>query len=302
MALMKKKKIKLISIKLKPTKIENIESIVSNLIRWLTRKSIQVQFLINEQKRLEKECSKKILKMTSFVNEKDFYEGPDLLISLGGDGTLIGASHLTNKLIPIFGINLGRLGFITEFNRTNFFNDLESVINGKFQTRKIYLFNVKVIDKKKKVLHNGNFLNDVVINKNDIARMFKLKIECNDEDIYNLSGDGLIVASPLGSTAYSLAAGGPIINPDVKAMILTPICPHSLTYRPLAIPDTSKLKVGLLDRYETVTVTLDGQHAFQFSYGQQVSITKSKSKYITIIKNEERNYFQVLKEKFFHGR
>lgn len=299
---MKQKKIKSISIKLKPTKIENFESIISNLIRWLNRKQISMSFLIDEKERLEKNCGKSLIKNVEFLNEKDFFNKNDMLISLGGDGTLIGASHLISKHMPIFGINLGRLGFITEFHKSNFYDDLQNTIDGKYKTRKVNLFNLQITDKSNKKIVNNFFINDFVISKNDIARMFNLYVECNEEHIYNLSGDGLIVSSPLGSTAYSLAAGGPIIDPDVKAMILTPICPHSLTYRPLAISDNSKLKISLSDLNEKVTVTLDGQSIIQFEYGQKIYITKSKTKYINIIKNANREYFQVLKEKFFHGR
>lgn len=297
-----KKKIKNVSIKLKPTKIDNFDSVVTNLVRWLSRKGAKLKFLSTEEKRIEKSCSKSIVKLIEFVEEKEFYNSSDLLISLGGDGTLIGASHLIKKDTPIFGINLGRLGFITEFQKSNFYDDLQKVLDGKFQTRKTNLFNVKVMDRKNKVLLNDHFINDFVLSKNDIARIFKLGIESNGEHVYNLSGDGVIVSSPLGSTAYSLAAGGPIIEPNVKAMILTPICPHSLTYRPLAISDNSKLKINLIDRNEQVTITLDGQSAYHLKYGESVTITKSKSKYINIIENPERDYFQVLKEKFFHGR
>lgn len=299
---MKKKKIKSVSIKLKPTKIENFDSIISNLIRWLNRKQVTMSFLEDEKDRIEKNIGKALTKNVEFIKEKDFFTKNDMLISLGGDGTLIGASHLISKNMPIFGINLGRLGFITEFHKSNFYDDLQNTIEGRYDTRKVNLFNLQINDKTNKKIINDFFINDFVISKNDIARMFNLNVECNEEHIYNLSGDGLIVSSPLGSTAYSLAAGGPIIEPDVKAMILTPICPHSLTYRPLAISDSSKLKVSLSEINEKVTVTLDGQSIYQFEYGQKIFITKSKTKYINIIKNTNREYFQVLKEKFFHGR
>lgn len=298
---MKNKKIKTVSIKLKPTKIESFESIVSNLVRWLKRKNINILMLTDEIKRIQKNCSQNILKSINFVEAKEFYNQADLFISFGGDGTFIGASRSINKKIPIFGINLGRLGFITEFSKNEFFDNLEDVLKGKFSTEKIFLFNAKII-RKGKVIHSEFFLNDCVINKNDIARMFHLNVECNGDHIYNLSGDGLIISSTKGSTAYSLAAGGPIVNPNVKAMLLTPICPHSLTYRPLVLEDKSKVSVKLTQRGEEVSITLDGQIGLPLSFGDEVIITKSSSKSISYIKNKERTYFQVLKEKFFHGR
>ena len=129
-----------------------------------------------------------------------------------------------------------------------------------------------------------------------------LSVSSENEHIYDLSGDGLIVSSTYGSTAYSLAAGGPIVHPEVRAMILTPICAHSLTHRPLVIPDSHTLQVKLIEKIDTVNITLDGQICVPIKHNSQVKITKESRRSVSIIKNNERTYFHTLKEKFVHGR
>jgi NAD+ kinase len=220
---------------------------------------------------------------------------------MGGDGTLIGVCRNAKKNSPpIFGINMGHLGFITEFSKQEFFEELEDVIKGNFKLTTLSLHKVEVF-KKEKSIFSGYFLNDIVINNNQISRMLTLSIQSDDEHIYNLSGDGLIISSPIGSTAYSLAAGGPIIHPDVNAITLTPICAHSLTHRPLVVSDSSTIEVKAIKSDDTLKITLDGQQAFVVSSGESIVITKSKTKNVKLIKNHNRTYFRTLKEKFTHG-
>jgi NAD+ kinase len=298
---MKKRKIKTVGIKLKPTQIDSFDAIISNLVKWLHRRKVVIHFFDFEEARIQKKCGSSLQKLITFSNEKEFYSSSDLVLSLGGDGTLIGASHLVSKSTPIFGINLGRLGFITEYTKTNFYDALEQTLKGYYTTEKRNLFNAKIY-LKDKIIGNYFFLNDLVINKNDIARMFSVNVECDGENIYNISGDGLIVSTPIGSTAYSLAAGGPIVHPQVKAVVLTPICPHTLTNRPLVINDSSKIAIFLLEKDNTVSLTLDGQNVVDFNSSHRLVITKSRTKQIKLIKNPDKSYFQILKEKFFHGR
>ena len=132
--------------------------------------------------------------------------------------------------------------------------------------------------------------------------MFSVTIDTDEETIYNLDGDGLIVSSPIGSTAYSLAAGGPIVHPDVKGVILTPICPHALTHRPLLLPDNLAILVKITKNEEDLSLTLDGQQNFTILKNQKVKIIKSSRKHVNLIVNPRRLYFNTLKEKFKHGR
>ena len=162
------------------------------------------------------------------------------------------------------------------------------------------LYQVEVFRKDKSTF-KGTFMNDVVVNNNQISRMLTLSVESMGEHIYNLSGDGLIISSPIGSTAYSLAAGGPIIHPNVNAMTLTPICAHSLTHRPLVIPDNTSVTIKASRPEETIKLTLDGQQSFVVNSQDTIKVSKRKGIQVRLIKNPGRAYFRTLKEKFTHG-
>lgn len=292
--------IKTVSVILKPKATVDFEVILPNLISWLTRRKKNVQFLTRDRERLSK-ILKSEMKSITFIEELEIHDSSDLIITLGGDGTLIGISRNAKKSSPpIFGVNMGHLGFITEFSKLEFFDELESTLKGNFDIKSLSLHQVEVF-KKEKSIFKGYFLNDIVINNNQISRMLTLSVHSDGEHIYNLSGDGLIISSPIGSTAYSLAAGGPIIHPDVNAITLTPICAHSLTHRPLVIADSSAIEVKAQRPDDTLKITLDGQQTFVVSSGENVVITKAKNKNVKLVKNPNRTYFRTLKEKFTHG-
>lgn len=219
------------------------------------------------------------------------------MFSLGGDGTLIGVCRRINSKIPVLGINLGRLGFITEFNKNEYFDHLEDILNGKFETTVKPLCHVTV-ERKGEVHFEDYFFNDAVLAKNDIARMIYLRAELGKEHIYNIAGDGIIISTPMGSTAYSMAAGGPIVHPEVRGLILTPICPHSLIHRPFVIPDTAPITLKVLPPHHTVTLTLDGQVAINIDEQDVLTINDAKVKKILLIKNQDRSYFETIRDKF----
>lgn len=273
---------------------------MNNLIRWLSKRGKKIVFLETEKARFEKAVSAKLLKEIHFWTERKLFKETDLIISLGGDGTFLGVARNVHSSVPVMGVNLGRLGFITEFSKGDFYEKLSGILAGKFKTVRKHLYSIQ-LHQGGKELEREYFFNDVVFNKNEIARMFTLSVHAEDDHIYDLSGDGLIISSTMGSTAYSLAAGGPIVHPEVKALLLTPICPHSLTHRPLVIPDSHKVKVKLLDDIDSVTITVDGQIALRLNKKLDITIAKARN-YISIIKNDERTYFHTLKEKFVHGR
>lgn len=297
----KKTIIKDISIILKPSKYDDLPNLISNLVRWLSRREKNIIFSIAEKERFEKVIPSKILKQIEFKDDEHIYKKSDLVISLGGDGTLLGVCRKVSPNVPVFGVNLGRLGFITEFSKSNFYEKLNTILMGKFEIHKQQMFKV-IIKEKDKTLSKSFFINDVVFSKNDIARMLTLSVETDHEHVYNLSGDGLIVSSTVGSTAYSLAAGGAIVHPSVKAILLTPICPHSLTHRPIVITDHSTVRVQLIDNTESATITVDGQKAIEINKSNIVEITKESKRKISLILNDERSFFHTLKEKFVHGR
>ncbi len=292
--------LKNITIILKPKVTSEFESILPNLTSWLHRRKKTIRFLEKEKDRLNK-LFKGDLKNITFVEEKDLHNDTDLIITMGGDGTLIGVGRSVKKNSPpIFGVNMGHLGFITEFSKVEFFDQLEETIKGNYKLTTLALYQVEVFRKGKSTF-KGSFLNDLVINNNLISRMLTLSVESEGEHIYNLSGDGLIISSPIGSTAYSLAAGGPIINPKVNAITMTPICAHSLTHRPLVIPDNTSVSIKAAKPDEMIKLTLDGQQALVVTSQDTIKVTKKKNMNVRLIKNTDRTYFRTLKEKFTHG-
>lgn len=289
-----------ISIVLKPKVTAEFEGILPNLASWLLRRKKNINFLSREAERLNK-IFKGDLKNLNFIEEDELHTSSDLIITMGGDGTLIGVSRNVKKTSPpIFGVNMGHLGFITEFSKSEFFDELESTLKGNFEVTTLPLYQVEVF-KKDQSIFKGTFLNDVVVNNNQISRMLTLSVASEGEHIYNLSGDGLIISSPIGSTAYSLAAGGPIIHPRVNAITMTPICAHSLTHRPLVVPDNTSIEIKAAKPDESIKLTLDGQQALVVTSNDMIKVSKKKTTHVQLIKNPGRTYFRTLKEKFTHG-
>lgn len=299
---MKKKNLKRVSVVLKPKLTADFSSVVPNLCTWLIRRKITPELRESEEARVSKFFGKEVLSKIAFVSEKEFASDSDLIITLGGDGTFIGvARHSHRGTPPLYGVNMGRLGFITQFSKSEMIEGLEMFAAGILEEDKTPLYKVEVFSKQE-CLETSYFVNDVVLNKNDISRMMSLSVEVNDSHAYNISGDGLIVSSPIGSTAYSLAAGGPLIHPKLSGVVLTPICPHSLNHRPLVIPDSFSITIKASIQNENLMITLDGQQAIKFPMGGHLKVTKSKTRYTKIVCNPERDYFLTLKDKFTHGR
>ncbi len=287
---------------LRPKKTPELVDILPNLINWLHRRGVECYFFDYEQERIEQIVKKTNFKNVHFLDRKSSHSSCELFISLGGDGTLIGIGReCTKNSPPIFGINLGTLGFITEFTKLEFFDYLGPVIKGYYEVDKIPQFRAEIY-RKSKIRFKGFFLNDAVVNKNDISRLFSLSLFRGDNHIYDLSGDGLIVSSPLGSTAYSLAAGGPIIHPGVDSLAITPICPHSLTHRPLVVSGQTELRIKIKNQSDNALLTLDGQEVISISFDDLVVIKKEDRRILRLIKNPDKSYFETLKIKLTHGR
>ena len=297
----KKSAIKTIGITLKPTSTADYYHLIPNLCSWLIKRKITVVFKIDEKERVQKFYKSKEVPALEFFPDKKFHKDVDLMLSLGGDGTLIGVCRRINPKIPILGINLGRLGFITEYNKNEFYDALELILKGHYETHSKPLFNVTV-EKKGKTQFEEYFFNDAVCAKNDIARMLYVRAEAEDQHIYNLAGDGLIISTTMGSTAYSLAAGGPIVHPDVKALLVTPICAHSLSHRPFVIPENYRLTLKLMPPYQSATLTVDGQVAFNIDEHDSIVINRKKPKKVVLVKNPNRLYFHTISEKFIDNR
>jgi NAD+ kinase len=226
----------------------------------------------------------------------------EMIIVLGGDGTLLSAArHVADSHtdVPIFGVNLGTLGFMAEVSFHELYDNLEKAIAGKLATEDRIMLTASVLREGHRVAQY-RVLNDAVINKGALARMMELKVSVNEGHLTTFRADGLIVATPTGSTAYSLSAGGPIIYPTLHCFVLTPICPHTLSNRPIALPDNVIVTVCLMSRSEDVALTLDGQIGFPLIPNDVVEIKKSRFK-MKLIKHPTKSYYEILRTKLKWG-
>jgi NAD+ kinase len=225
----------------------------------------------------------------------------DIIIVLGGDGTLLSvARSIGEKQVPILGVNLGTLGFLTVTTLETLHSALDSVQKNEYVLDKRMLLTAYVY-RQEECIVECSVLNDVVIHKGPaLARIIDLDTYVDRQFVTSFKADGLIISTPTGSTAYCLSAGGPIVHPQIEAFIMTPICPHTLTNRPVVIPDTAMVEVVLKSENEDVMLTLDGQVGFELRYRDIVQVTKARYQ-IQLIQPSDRNYFEVLKTKLGWG-
>jgi NAD+ kinase len=235
------------------------------------------------------------------VDEEQFVSEADLIIALGGDGTFLRTARLfcgTGK--PLFGINRGRLGFLTEFSPEEYPRYLEKILRGDYSTTERLVLEASLY-RDGKIIAAINFLNDAVIHKGSFARPIRLDMEIDGNFLSSFTGDGLIISTPTGSTAYSLSAGGPIITPtEAEIFLLSPICPHSLAMRPMIIPASSLLRVRVNAEYRNLMLTIDGQEIYTINGNDEVAIRLS-NKNIKLITHPEKNYYAILREKLGWG-
>jgi NAD+ kinase len=224
-------------------------------------------------------------------------------VVLGGDGTLLSVADAIGAAgsgIPMLGVNFGSLGFLTEVTLPELYPSLDSALSGRAPVEDRMMLSSTTL---RRGLTTGEHiaLNDVVITKGARSRMIDLSISVGDEFVTRVKADGLIVATPTGSTAYNLAAGGPIIQPTLDAVLLTPIAPHTLTNRPIVIPASSAVRVQpLLEGRDEVFVTFDGQAGFQVEAGDDIRICRAE-RTLRLIRPSTRSYFEVLREKLKWG-
>jgi len=224
----------------------------------------------------------------------------DLMIVLGGDGTLLSVARLIeNRDVPILGVNLGGLGFLTEVTLDEVFLTLEKIFKSEYTPDSRLMIRSEVFRQGERVVSSYS-LNDTVISKGVLARMIRLEVSINSQFVTSLRGDGLILATPTGSTAYSLSAGGPIVNPMVEALVFTPICPHTLTNRPIVIPGSATVQVKMTSREDGAMVTFDGQVGFTLRPDDVIEIKAADHK-ITLVRAPEKNYYGILREKLKWG-
>ncbi len=224
----------------------------------------------------------------------------EAVVVFGGDGTMLSVARIVcEKDVPILGVNLGGLGFITEVHKTEIFDAMEEVLSGKGLLEERLMLTACVQRHGEKIAEY-TVLNDVVINKGALARIVEMETFIDRMYVTSFRADGLIVATPTGSTAYNLSAGGPILDPKMDCIILTPICPHTLTNRPIVLPAGVLVEITMKTHAEDVFLTLDGQVGFSLRQNDIVSVEKSPFRTRLLIRRE-RNPFQVLRTKLKWG-
>jgi len=268
-----------------------VQSVLKDLVPWLQSRRIEV-FLGQSS---AEQCAPGVC----FAPPEDLVKQVDMVSVFGGDGTLLYAARLIGASgIPIVGINLGSLGFLTEVKLDEMLDAFELVLSGDYQLEERVLLNVEVT-RDERVLAQFLALNDAVINKGALARMIELEVSVNSQAVLFTRADGLIISTPTGSTAYSLAAGGPILYPTLDAFIVAPICPHTLTNRPVVIPDKDVVTV-CLRRGADVMLTVDGQVGKSLQPQDYLRIRRAEST-LKLVLPFGNNFFQLLREKLRWG-
>jgi NAD+ kinase len=275
----------------KPIK-DIVSSVVPPLVEWL--RSHKIEVLIDQE-------TQACVGVVSHALARDALgEKIDILIVLGGDGTLLSAARaLGSHRVPILAVNLGGLGFLTSVTLDELYPLLEQVLAGKHRTSERMMLDAEIV-RRGQSAERQCALNDAVANKGALARMLDFDVSVNGDAVGRYRADGIIVATPTGSTAYSLAAGGPIVDPDLDAFIITPICPHMLTNRPLVIPGTAKVELDFAAADDPVSITLDGQIGFELKANDRVVITKSSNR-VALVRPPSKTYFEVLRSKLRWG-
>jgi NAD+ kinase len=224
----------------------------------------------------------------------------DVIVVVGGDGTLLSvAREMGASRTPLLGVNLGSLGFLTEVRIEELLPAMQSVVSGRYRVASRMRLRVEIL-RAGVVIARHDVLNDVVINKSALARILDIHVEVDRRFMTVFKADGLIVSTPTGSTAYSLSAGGPIVDPSLAAILLCPICPHTLTNRPVVAPDRSVVDVALDHNHGNVYVTIDGQVGSPFLPGDRIRIRKSRHP-VRLVELPQKDYFAVLRQKLKWG-
>jgi NAD+ kinase len=289
--------IKRIGIVLKPHQPEALKTICE-LVEWLAERGIK---LVGgpeiERDRIEHQTGCAVDQVEPDILGSEV----DLVLVLGGDGTMIATARLLgDNEVPVLGVNYGGLGYLAEFRIEELYSGLEAILSGNYRLDKRVMLAVE-LRRDDELLTRNRVLNDVVINKSALARIIEIEAYFNAHFVNSFRADGLIVSTPTGSTAYNLSAGGPVIFPSMNAVVITPICPFTLTNRPIVVPDDGLIELLLKTDQEEVALTLDGQVGFPLRVGDRVVIRKSGTTF-NLVQPSNRNYFDVLRDKLRWGR
>jgi NAD+ kinase len=273
------------------TKLGSAEAarVASELCEWLRRRELALAIDERTHRALDRQD------VEIYDPEKPY----DLVVVLGGDGTLMSVARAQAHQVPILGVNLGSLGFLTEINRGELYNSLVEALAGRFETESRSLVDVELSRTSGSSLRY-RALNDVVVTKSALARIIDLRVEVDRRLVARYRSDGLILSTPTGSTAYNLSAGGPIVFPSLPVILVTPICPHTLSHRPLVIPETSRVEVTLETPDEEVYLTVDGQEGTTLEPGDRVCVCSSDSR-ARLVRISGRSFYDSLRSKLRWG-
>lgn len=273
------------------TEKENTAEYAKLLKEWLEERGIEVF--------IEAEIAAKI-NIPGGLPWEELARRAGLVTVLGGDGTMLRtARRMAGQDVAIVGINMGSFGYLTEVNLNEMYSALELILAGNYVTEKRMMLDVTV-RRGKQIITAGTVLNDAVINRGNLSRIGELEIKINNVNLTTYKSDGLIVSTPTGSTAYSLSAGGPIVYPQVDLIIINPICPHTLTNRPIICPENSVLQITLWSKEKGATLTLDGQESCRIRSGDVIDVKKSNYK-TTLVLSPHRDYWEILRSKLGWG-
>lgn len=266
----------------------NVAGAVGKLVDWLQER--QVKVLFNE------ESATLLGRPAAGMPTRELGPKCDCIMVWGGDGTLLNcARQVAPSGTPIFGVNLGRLGFLTEIDIPDLTEKMQALIAGQYTIKERMMLEAAVLRDGQPV-YNSICLNDAVVAKGAFLKMLHLNLQVDGELVGRFAGDGVIVSSPTGSTAYSLSAGGPIITPEVNVLLITPICPHSLANRPIVISPESQVEIEVLPTEGQVMLSMDGQPGFTLNNGDRVLVKKAPIK-ARFVKISQTSFYQVLREK-----
>jgi len=271
---------------------DDIAAVAPKLIEWLESRGLSVLY--------DKETAACMAGSGRECSREDLTARVDLVIVLGGDGTLLATARaFRDSTVPVLPINLGGLGFLTSVKLDEMYAILEEVLQGRSRVSERSMLEAH-ISRGEKVVARHRALNDAVLNKGALARIIDLDLHVNGEFVCSYKADGLIISTPTGSTAYSLAAGGPIVYPQVPAFVVTPICPHTLTNRPLVIPESAKIEITFRSNDNQVYLTLDGQIGVELVPEDRITITKALFP-LRLVRPARKTYFEILRNKLKWG-
>ncbi|HYE66864.1 MAG TPA: NAD(+)/NADH kinase [Pyrinomonadaceae bacterium] len=289
--------IRRVGVVIKPHQPDALKT-VCRLVEWLDERGIKLvgeRGIERAQIEGETGCAVEVLEREKLA------EGVDLIVVLGGDGTMIATARmLGDREVPVLGVNYGGLGYLAEFRIEEMYAALEAILEGNYRLDTRVMLAVELYRDQEQVTRS-RVLNDVVINKSALARIIEIEAYLNGQFVNSFRADGLIVSTPTGSTAYNLSAGGPVIYPSMNAVVMTPICPFTLSNRPIVVPDDALIELRLKTPDEEVALTLDGQVGLPLKVEDHVLIRKSRTTF-NLVQPMNRNYFDVLRDKLRWGR